>query len=174
MSHIYSQAYNISRTLVGNKIVIHSGVVGASPVGAAPTTSSFSTYTRFNGLVKDNNKTRRETFKCSDLVHLILEVWRYSHIGVHIHIQIHMSYMMISQADYQWHHWKRAVLVCIYNTVTLHVTNLCYIYYHTHIVIHYIHYILPHTYILSQISLRMHYISTTGHHCVGYTSKLRK
>ena len=34
---------NIRRTLVGNKIVDHSDVVGASPVGAAPTTSSFST-----------------------------------------------------------------------------------------------------------------------------------
>ena len=29
--------------LVGNEIVDHSDVVGASPVGAAPTTSSFST-----------------------------------------------------------------------------------------------------------------------------------
>ena len=29
---------------VGNKIVDHSDVVGASPVGTAPTTSSFSTY----------------------------------------------------------------------------------------------------------------------------------
>ena len=34
---------NISCILVGNKIVDHSDVVGASPVGAAPTTSSFST-----------------------------------------------------------------------------------------------------------------------------------
>ena len=34
---------NISYTLVGNKIVYHSDVVGASPVGAAPITSSFST-----------------------------------------------------------------------------------------------------------------------------------
>ena len=33
---------NISRTLVDNKIVDHSAVVEASPVGAAPTTSSFS------------------------------------------------------------------------------------------------------------------------------------
>ena len=39
----YSQVSNISCTLVGNKIVDHSDVVGASPVGAAPTTSSFST-----------------------------------------------------------------------------------------------------------------------------------
>ena len=34
---------NISRTLVGSKIVDNSDEVGASPVGAAPTTSSFST-----------------------------------------------------------------------------------------------------------------------------------
>ena len=40
---IYRQISNISRILVGNKIVDHSDVVGASPVGAAPTTSSFST-----------------------------------------------------------------------------------------------------------------------------------
>ena len=38
----YRQVSNISSTLVGNKIVDHSDVVGASPVGAAPTTSSFS------------------------------------------------------------------------------------------------------------------------------------
>ena len=37
------QFSNIRRTLVGNEIVDHSDVVGASPVGAAPTTSSFST-----------------------------------------------------------------------------------------------------------------------------------
>ena len=39
----YRQVSNIRGTLVGNKIVDHSDVVGASPVGAAPTTSSFST-----------------------------------------------------------------------------------------------------------------------------------
>ena len=39
----YPQVSNIRRTLVGNKIVDNSDVVGASPVGAAPTTSSFST-----------------------------------------------------------------------------------------------------------------------------------
>ena len=39
----YRQVSNIRRTLVGNKIVDHSDVVWASPVGAAPTTSSFST-----------------------------------------------------------------------------------------------------------------------------------
>ena len=38
----YRQVSNIRPTL-GNKTVDHSDVVGASPVGAAPTTSSFST-----------------------------------------------------------------------------------------------------------------------------------
>ena len=37
------QTYDISRTLEGNRIIDHSDVVGASPVGAAPNTSSFST-----------------------------------------------------------------------------------------------------------------------------------
>ena len=37
------QTSNIRRTLFGNQIVDHSDVVGASPVGAAPTASSFST-----------------------------------------------------------------------------------------------------------------------------------
>ena len=41
--YIYRKTSNKSRTLLGNKIVDNSDVVGASPVGAAPTTSSFST-----------------------------------------------------------------------------------------------------------------------------------
>ena len=41
--YICRQTSNIRHTLVGNKIVDHSDVVGASFVGAAPTTSSFST-----------------------------------------------------------------------------------------------------------------------------------
>ena len=39
----YRKTSNIRRALIGNKIVDHLDVVGASPVGAAPTTSSFST-----------------------------------------------------------------------------------------------------------------------------------
>ena len=42
-SYMYRQVSNIRRTLVGNKIVYHSDVVEASPVGTAPTTSSLST-----------------------------------------------------------------------------------------------------------------------------------
>ena len=36
---IYRKVSNIRRTLVGNKIIDYSDVVGASPVGTAPTTS---------------------------------------------------------------------------------------------------------------------------------------
>ena len=39
----YCQTSNIRRALVVNEIVNHWDVVGAAPVGAAPTTSSFST-----------------------------------------------------------------------------------------------------------------------------------
>ena len=43
-THTYNrQTFNISRALLGNNIFAHSDVVGASPVGAAPSTSSFST-----------------------------------------------------------------------------------------------------------------------------------
>ena len=38
----YRQVSNVMRTLVGNKIVDHSDVVGASPAGAAPTTCLLS------------------------------------------------------------------------------------------------------------------------------------
>ena len=60
----------ISRTLVGNKFVDRSDVVGASPVGAVLTTSGF------RWLGRDNYKMIRETVKFWDLVRLILEVWR--------------------------------------------------------------------------------------------------
>ena len=39
----YRKVSDIKHTLVSNQIADHSDVVGASPVGAAPTTSSFST-----------------------------------------------------------------------------------------------------------------------------------
>ena len=42
-SYKYRKTSNIRHTPLGNEIVDHSDVVGASPAGAAPTTSSFST-----------------------------------------------------------------------------------------------------------------------------------
>ena len=38
---MHRQTYNIRLTLVGNKHVDHSDLFGTSPVGAAPTKSSF-------------------------------------------------------------------------------------------------------------------------------------
>ena len=64
----YRQTSNIWYTLVGNKIVDHSDVVGASPVGSAPTTSSFLT----SHLVSMDlaNKTARQ-----DENHLSFGIW---------------------------------------------------------------------------------------------------
>ena len=42
-SRNYRQTSSISHALVGNKTVDHSDIVGASLIGAAPTTSSFLT-----------------------------------------------------------------------------------------------------------------------------------
>ena len=39
----YRQTSNIKRSLVSNEHVDRSDVIGASPLGAAPTTPSFST-----------------------------------------------------------------------------------------------------------------------------------
>ena len=71
--YAYRQVCNIRRTLVGNKIVDHSDVVGASPVGAAPTTDWVP---GFNRLRKDNCKTRGKKKFC-DLMWFILEIWWY-------------------------------------------------------------------------------------------------
>ena len=75
----YRQTSNNRRTLVGNKIVDHSDVVGAWHVGAAPSTFFILNLTPgFNGLGKDNCKTSQELFKFCDLVWLILEILRYA------------------------------------------------------------------------------------------------
>ena len=69
---VYCQTSNISHKL-GDTIVDHSDVVGASPVGTALTTSSLSTWLQWIGQRQLQNKIRSiEGFL--DLVHLILEV----------------------------------------------------------------------------------------------------
>ena len=56
----YCQTSNISHTFVGNQIIDHPDVIGASPVGAAPTTSSFwlNTCLQWIGQRKLQHKTR--------------------------------------------------------------------------------------------------------------------
>ena len=71
---------NLQSPTLGDKIVDHSDIFGASPVGTAPTVQLhliLDLTPGFSGLGKDNCKTRRETYKFWDLVHFILKVWRY-------------------------------------------------------------------------------------------------
>ena len=63
---------NIRHTLLGNKIVDHSDVVGA----CSNYIFIFDLIPDLNGLGKDNSKARQETFKVWDLVRLILDIWR--------------------------------------------------------------------------------------------------
>ena len=59
-------------TLVCNKIVYHSDVIGALPVGTAPTTFSFST-PGFNRLRRNNCKMRRhdDVIKWKHFLHFV-------------------------------------------------------------------------------------------------------
>ena len=70
----WHQTSNISCTLVGNKIVDYSDVVGALPVGTAPATSSFWTkHLASMNLGKDNVcMMRPETFRFWNLLNLII------------------------------------------------------------------------------------------------------
>ena len=68
----YHKTSNISRTLVGNKIVDHSDVVGASPVSAAPTTSLFLTWHLTSGDLA--NKATRQYKKCWGFVSYIRDL----------------------------------------------------------------------------------------------------
>ena len=70
------QTFNISRTLVDNKLADHSDVVGASPVSLRCSNYIFilDLTPGLNGLRKGNCKMRWESFKFCDLVWLILEI----------------------------------------------------------------------------------------------------
>ena len=77
--YMYRQVSNIRCTLVGNWIVDHSDVVGASSVGVAPTTSSFSTWHMASKYCAKTTASRTERhFKFWDLARLILEILWYS------------------------------------------------------------------------------------------------
>ena len=71
----YNKNSNISRTLVRNKIDDHSDVVGALRCSNYIFILDFTS--GFKGFGKDSRKTVWESFKCWDLVPLILETWRY-------------------------------------------------------------------------------------------------
>ena len=71
----FRKTSNISRILVGNKIVDNSDVVGASALLQLHMIFSLNLTPGFNGLGKDHCKRRQETFKFWYLVRLILEVF---------------------------------------------------------------------------------------------------
>ena len=74
----YRQVYNTRRTLVGNQTVDHSDVVGASPVGAAPTISSFSIEHLASSYWTKTTASRYEKrLSFGDFVRLVLEILRY-------------------------------------------------------------------------------------------------
>ena len=110
----HRQTTNISRTLVGNMIVDylvgnmivhHSGVVGASPVGSVPTTSSFSTE-HLASMDWATAIARQDTFEFLDLVRLMLETWWYIFQSRVAHFVLHSSLL---QPD--WLIWKQGNFV---------------------------------------------------------------
>ena len=73
----YSQISNIGHTSVENEIIDHSDVSWSI---ACRRCSNYifimDSIHGFNGLGKDNHKTKRETFQLGDSVGLILEIGR--------------------------------------------------------------------------------------------------
>ena len=69
---------NISRSVVGNTLVDHWDEVGTSPVGTAPTASSFSIkYMSSTDWAKTTERRDDKYFSLGILVQIILEVLRY-------------------------------------------------------------------------------------------------
>ena len=102
----YRQTSNIRRPLLGNIIVDHSDVVGASHEGAAPTTSSFSTRPGINGLGRDNCKARLEHAMFCDLMRLILGILAVCKILTSMSIRIisiHPRWAAVTKAE--WSCW---------------------------------------------------------------------
>ena len=72
----YRQTSNISRTLEGNKLVVHSDIVECIARRRCSNYIFILDLTPgFNGLGKDNCKTRRGSFMFWDLVRLISEIY---------------------------------------------------------------------------------------------------
>ena len=76
--HQYCQTSNISRTVIGNKLVDHSDVVGASPVGANSTIrhSRLNTWIQWIG----KGKLQDETRGFSDYLRCYLRITEYIHV----------------------------------------------------------------------------------------------
>ena len=93
----YHQVSYIRRTLVGNKIVDRSDVVGASPLSAAPTTSSFSTEPLASLDWATVTATRDEKHLSLGIRCLILEILRY---GSTLQIVLSCAMLLLAVTSY--------------------------------------------------------------------------
>ena len=75
--YTYRKTSNISRTLVGNKIVDHWCSWSIACRHCSNYIFILDLTPGFKGFGKDSRKTVLESFNCWDLVRLILETWRY-------------------------------------------------------------------------------------------------
>ena len=102
----YRKISNIKCTLVGKEIVDRSDVVGALPVGAAPTTSSFSTqHLASMDCAKTNAEQSEKHLSFGDLVCLVLEIWRYApgaYFTYAFSITIQFQFKFISLWFHSW------------------------------------------------------------------------
>ena len=110
----YRQTSNISHTLAGNKTVDHTDVVGALPVGAAPTTSSFSTKHLVSMDWAETTARRNEN-------HLILEISRYYEITLNnitnsrdVSEQTALIWFLVPSVHACWHSGKKGEILDIY------------------------------------------------------------
>ena len=127
----YRQVSNISGTLVGNKILDHSDVVGAAPVGSN-CIFILDLTPGFIGLGKDNCKTRRGAKTFGDLVRLIIKILRYILNDWHIRwIHSFQPYMAHSYIWYvcfpsRFHCMNHVMLFWLCCVMTIHRTTGSY------------------------------------------------
>ena len=106
----YHQISNISRTLVGNNIVVHSDVVGAVRTGGAPTTSEWTTSSFLTKHLA--SKDWAKTPATRDEKHLSLGIWCITYIR---------DLTAYHSAKLKWHRWlKSSLLDCDKHLCIMH------------------------------------------------------
>ena len=113
----YHHTTNISRTLLGNEMVDHSDEIGASPVGAALTTSSFLAE-HLAAMIWANTTARRDE---KHLSFLIWCDWCKKFEGNCYHLS-YVSRMLASQFTGFWKQWDynyQIVIIYDYNGVDI-------------------------------------------------------
>ena len=98
--HTFTSNHLYNRTLVGNKIVDHSDVVRASPVGTAPTASLFSTQ-HLASMDYAKPTARRDDNYLNFRIWCLIENGRYLSLSQYIHawfvrfVEVLLWYWMI-------------------------------------------------------------------------------